>query len=312
MIGRKRAREPELQEAEPTERLQGRLQDMFAENMLPANRVGELLADVALLDPAAAPVLRGRPNSRNTSRDLGRAWLRGSRWPQPYTCAIRFRDVRADAERTTRIAIALPHEYLYCLHANGDPAKLYESEACDPLTLNHLHKCQEAVGCPLIALGLWGDGVPIQWERSESIETIAMNFCGIAGPHQRLRLPLVSLADKHISEHTWGDISDVLAWSFRHCMLGTWPTCRHDGTPWTREDRAGRRGWAGRHVARTVHARGCLCEVRMDWKYYVSLFGFPAHNLLAGNCWRCSHCPAQAGCIHLLRLQLASHKSTSV
>ena len=302
MIGRRRIREPELVQGEPTERLQGRLQDIFAENMLPANRVGELLSDIALLDLAAAPVVRGRPNPGNAARDLGRAWLRGSRWPQPYTCMIRFRDVRTDTEQTTRITIALPHEYLFCLHAHGNPAKLYDSAACDPLTLNHLHKCQEAVGCPLIALGLWGDGVPIQWERTESIETIAMDFAGITGPHQRLRLSLVSIADKHISEHTWGDISEVLAWSFRHCVLGTWPTCRHDGTPWSPEDRQGRgRSWAGRHVARTVHARGVLCEVRMDWKYYVSLFGFPAHNLLSGNCWRCAHTPAQARHMHLVR-----------
>ena len=90
------------------------------------------------------------------------------------------------------------------------------------------------------------------------------------------------------------DISEILAWSFRHCVLGTWPAHRHDGTPWTAEDRRNRRGYPGRHVPRIVTARGTLSEVRMDWKYYVSLFGFPAHNYMASNCWRCTHTPHQA------------------
>ena len=128
--------------------------------------------------------------------------------------------------------------------------------------MDHLRRCQAQVGIPLVPLGLWGDGIPIQWERAESIEHLAMNLPGLSGPHARLRLPLVTIADKHISEHTWDDISEVLAWSFRHCVLGTWPAHRHDGTPWTDEDRRSRGGYAGRHVARVVVARGTLCEVQ--------------------------------------------------
>ena len=293
MFGRKRVREPALAEADAVERMQGRLQDMLAENMIPAVRVRELVNDLADVAPEAPRVTRRRGSAQNAARDLTRAFLRGGRWPEPYVCTVRCHNVRADAEETTKIAFALPHEYLHCLHEHGDPTLLYDSSACDPLTKEHLERCQVHVGAPLVALGLWGDGIPIQWERAESIEHIALNFPGVSGPHSRLRLPLVTLADKHISEHTWMDISEILAWSLRHCVLGTWPVARHDGTPWTAEDRKERRGYPGRHVPRIVVARGTLCEVRMDWKYYVGTFGFPAHNLLAGNCWRCSHTPAQ-------------------
>ena len=293
MFGRKRVREPELEGVDPSDRMQARLQDMYSENLVPASRVLELLNDLAAVAPDAPRVLRRRGCARNAARDLCRAFLRGGRWPEPYICTVRCRNVRTDAEVPTKLAVALPHEYLHCLHAHGDPSLMYDDTNCDPLTLEHLHRCQAHVGIPLVALGLWGDGIPIQWERAESIEHIAMNFPGISGPHARLRLPLVTIADKHISEHTWDDISEILAWSFRHCVLGTWPAQRHDGTPWTHEDVRSRRGYPGRHVARIVAARGTLCEVRMDWKYYTSLFGLPAHNYLASNCWRCCHTPHQ-------------------
>lgn len=134
MFGRKRVREPDLEDVDPSDRLQARLQDMVSENMVPAERVRELLNDLAAVAPDAPRVLRRPGCSRNAARDLCRAFLRGGRWPEPYICTVRCRHVRTDAELPTKLAMALPHEYLHCLHANGDPALLYDSRNCDPGT----------------------------------------------------------------------------------------------------------------------------------------------------------------------------------
>ena len=299
MLGRKRGRDDI---DDPSVRMQTRLRDIMAENMLPANRTAELLRDVAAVDPSAPRVLRGSgsssSSSRNAARDLCRAYLRNSTWPEPYECKIRTRNPRTEAEEVASISFALPHEYLFCIHADCDEAVLFDLSACDPLTLRHLQYCETASAVRLVPLGLWGDGVPIQWERAETIETLSMNFCGISGPHRNLRLPLVTIASKHVCGNTWTDISEVLAWSFRQCTLGTWPSVRHDGSVFTAADRKNRRGWSGRHIPRPIAVRGVLVEMRMDWKYYVSVLGLPAHNLHVGNCWRCNHTPAQVHCLN--------------
>ena len=302
MIGRKRAR---CEDDDPSSRMQAHMRDILAENLLPANRAAEILRDAAALDPEAPRVLRGRgtPSGSNDARDLTRAYMRGSIWPEPYTCTIRTRNPRTEDEEWSNIFLALPHEYLYCIQQNGCIDKLRDLSGCDPLTLQHLRSCEAAADANFIPLGLWGDGVPIQWERAESIETLSMNFCGHSGAHRNLRLPLVTIASKHISDNTWTDISEVLAWSFRHCTLGTWPTVRHDGSCFTKADRLNRQGWSGRHIPRPVTVRAILVEMRMDWKYYSSVFGMPAHNLHIGNCWRCRHTPAQV-CLKCLDLRV--------
>ena len=292
MLGRKRAR---CEDDDPSSRMQANMRDIFAENLLPATRAAEILRDAAALNPEAPRVLRARgtPSGSNDARDLSRAYMRGSIWPEPYACTIRTRNPRTEEEEWSNIFLALPHEYVYCIQQHGSLDKLSDLSGCDPLTLQHLRSCEAAADTSFIPLGLWGDGVPIQWERAESIETLSMNFVGHSGAYRNLRLPLVTIASKHISDNTWSDISEVLAWSFRQATLGVWPTRRHDGSCFTKADRLTRKGWQGRHIRRDVVVRAILVEMRMDWKYYSSVFGMHAHNLQIGNCWRCRHTPAQ-------------------
>ena len=163
----------------------------------------------------------------------------------------------------------------------------------DPLTERHLRTAEAQAGLPLLPLGLWGDGAPTQWDREESIETFSLNLPGQAGDYKQLRLPLAAFAKKHICEHTWCDICEVLVRSFQILATGIAPVCRHDNSPWLASDRWRQSGHPSRADAPVVPLRAALCEVRADWVFHTSVFRLPAHNRAGGNCWLCSHTPAQ-------------------
>ena len=44
-------------------------------------------------------------------------------------------------------------------------------------------------------------------------------------------------------------------------------------------------------VAQRLGVRGCLAEVRGDWKFFKELFGFPGWNTNLGTCWLCKGTP---------------------
>ena len=63
-------------------------------------------------------------------------------------------------------------------------------------------------------------------------------------------------------------------------VTGTWPTSRHDGSPWQVSDKY-RRGFAG-----DMGVRSLLVQSRGDWAWLKEMFGFPswASKQL---CWLC-------------------------
>jgi len=298
MLGRKRVRDDAG--SQPSAVLHRHLRDLTATNQLPATRVQELVDDIRAVAPGQLPGLprfRGAGRNNNAWRNLSRAFLRGNRWPQPYWAQVRCRHVRSGEERQTWLAFGLPHEYIALLHKHGDEQAIMDRSGLDPLTLRHLQRCEAAAGARLCPLGLWGDGVPVQWDRAESIETLSLNLPGQSGQYKSLRLSLVSLSRKHISAHTWWDIGAVLAWSFRACATGVWPTARHDGADWLPSDCKKQRGRPARRCAQSIGIRSALCEIRADWKFFAEVFKFPAHNLGSGHCWMCRTTPAQV-CKH--------------
>lgn len=235
-----------------------------------------------------------RKTTKNVARDLCRAFLRGNRWPGVYWARIRTINIRSGAEEPSWMAFGLPHEYLHCLSINGSEKVLRDRSNMDPLTLQHLRFCEGQAGCELVALGLWGDGVPVQWERKESLQTLSMNLPGVGGSHRHLRFPLVAFCKKHGGPHTWLDICEVLAWSFKHCALGLWPSERHDGTEWLQSDRSKMGQLMARSTPRPLQVRATLSEIRADWLFVAELFRFPAHNKKSGHCWLCCAKPDEA------------------
>ena len=185
-------------------------------------------------------------------------------------------------------AFWLPHELLETLARYGDKEVLLATDGLDPLALKHLRKCEAKAGDRLVPLGLWGDGVPVNWDRTESVECFSLNMPGQPSRYKSMRLPLTGISRKQIGPNTWDDILAVVAWSLQFCGSGAWPKVRHDNVPWLASDN-NRKGKAGNSLG----VRAALVESRGDWKYFGEVFHFPKHNTNAGCCWKCTCTPAQ-------------------
>ena len=278
-------------------RLSANLADLFAQNELSASRLQEVAADMHRVAPAHLRKLARYTGHKATNKNAARQWarhlLKGNLWPHLYWAEVRCLNVQTQVEEPSWVALRLPHEYVACLCKHGSVPALMGRSGFDPLTLQHLEKCERSAGCSMLGLGMWGDGIPVQWDRKESIDTLNLNIPGLLKPHRLLRLPLVALAHKHVGKHTWDDIGAVLAWSFRACATGRWPSCRHDGTPWRPSDRTGPQHNKGRHVPRDLGCRAALVEIRADWLWFNEVFHFPTHNSKQGCCWFCTTTPAE-------------------
>ena len=139
-----------------------------------------------------------------------------------------------------------------------------------------------------VGLGIWIDGVPYNWDRSESLEGVAMNLPGLGGSKRSLRIPLCVVPSKCVLPgKTFDGIMEVVVWSLKQLALGVFPDRRHDDGPWLAEDKLRRR-----KRKQPLGIYGVLVEVRGDWKAYKDVFRLPGWNTLEGLCFLCTCTPA--------------------
>ena len=276
----KRAYSPES--LPPERRLRANLQDLCSRNELPAKRVGELATDFNRVTPHALRNLSG-PQGSNTARMMRRKFLKQSTWMPDYVSTIRTWSTKDAQIVEEKVPMQLMHEVVAVLLKHGFRPTLLAKDNMDPLTLEHLLHCEQDAGCELLGIGLWGDGAPTQWDRSESIDVLSISFPGLAGQFKSLRIPLVVLPHSKVCSETWDDVFSIIKWSLTALATGRWPACRHDGSEWNAKDKC-------RKTARPF-PRGALVEVRQDWKFANEVFGFPAHNTAEGCCWACKCTP---------------------
>jgi hypothetical protein len=100
---------------------------------------------------------------------------------------------------------------------------------------------------------------------------------------------VTAFSRRSVGENTWHDVFGVIAWSLQHAAAGLHPSCRHDGTPWLKSDRA-RLAQSGKGML----ARAVVTDIRGDWAFFGEVFAFPKHNTNSGICWRCRATPSQA------------------
>ena len=284
----KNKRPYDVDDLPPRKRLLHNVRDIWANNLLPSSRVQELLNDAADAGASGCRSMRRPATGNNTARNLRRAYSKRNQWPSLYLCSVRVKHPKSGEECVEQLAFMLPHESIEVLARLGDPTVLQARLGMDPKSQQHLESCEAKAGCQLVGVGLWGDGVPCNWDRTESAECFSVNLPGQAKDYKGLRLPVTTLSRKMIGPHTWHDIMEVIAWSFRHLAAGVWPLKRHDGSDFSKAD-ARRATSAGQPLG----IRGALVEVRGDWKMFAEVFGFPKWNNSAGLCWRCNCTPDQ-------------------
>jgi hypothetical protein len=218
----------------------------------------------------------------NSMRGFRRKLLRKSLWPDKYYAQIRVRDPRTDTEVASCCSFLLPHEVVDMLMQLGNENLILSRDCMDPLTAKHLDKVIGDSGTVIAGTGLHSDGVPCNWDKTESVEAFSFSLPGLGKKWKHLRIPLVAIPHSRLSQHTFGDISEVLAWSYTYAYHGFWPASRHDGTPFWPSDAK-----RGAKAGGKLHLRSALCEVRGDWKMFQAVFRFPTHNSSAGICWKC-------------------------
>ena len=154
--------------------------DLFASNAVSGSRTQELLNDAAAAGAQHVRDLLG-PTGKNANRSLTNKLLKNSGFPPLYNFEVRYLNLKSGREERTKISMLLPHELLAMLVRFGDRDAIYATDGMDPQTLEHLRLCEANAGEHLVGLGLWGDGAPCNWDRTESLEVFSINLPGLTG-----------------------------------------------------------------------------------------------------------------------------------
>ena len=187
------------------------------------------------------------------------------------------------------IATLLIHEVVHNIASWSSKEALLSTDGMEPRTRDHLAAVKEELQIEdLLGLGLWIDGCPYNWDRSESLEVISLNFPGIAGESKNLRIPLTAIPKEFVATgETIYDLMEIIVWSLHQLAIGKFPSRRHDNEDWNSNDDK-RRLLAGKDL----NMQAALVEVRGDRLMMKEVFGLPAHNEKSGCCWLCAATPA--------------------
>lgn len=279
-------------------RLRSGLHDVFLGNELSGNKVQYLaqaghdagldyLRDLALASGRAS---NSNTKKKNLHRNLLRAFLKRSQWPGLYYATVRVWNLKQMKEVTIQLPFQLPHELLQSLATKNSTAVLADQRGLSASTTAHVAGAAAALGLPaqeLIPFGIWGDGVPCNWDRSQAVDMFTLYMPGLPPGKQELRIPICGLNRKFVvATHTFDDICSIIAWSFQQCALGTMPSCRHDGSRFDSTDAKRKK------LANTILPKAILAEVKGDWAFYKQCFRFPQHNEVSGICFRCQATPS--------------------
>ena len=262
------------------QKLKEDVEDLFASNQISASRCIQLLNNAA---DAGARVEKRKYNFKNAARNLKRRKLKTSFWPAPYVFKGPVLNNRLAETVEEDLAIWLPHELLAMIWDLGLPEAILSTAGMDTQSKKHLQSLKEKFQLQdLLGIGLHGDGVPNNYDRTESVQIISLNLPGVLGDFARMRIPMCVLPTRKMTAGTMDAIMEVLAWSLRHLQVGSHPAARHDGSTWKDSDRTRQK-----HEGTSLGFHASLVEVRGDWDFYSKVFHFPYHSENDGICWLC-------------------------
>lgn len=290
----KRSRGYQADELSPRTRFRANLEDLFLNNEVSGLRArdyfadGEAAGNVNFRRLARAGASGQAPN--HIHRDLLRTILKGCQWPKPYIFEIPVWSAKEQKMKTSKLAMLLPHELIRAICGKGDLATIFQTDGLSQDALHHLNEVQTKSGtAQLLGLGIWMDGTPCNWDRTKSVETVAMSLPGQVGQLANMRLPLTAIMKHHmVKRQTIDAILLVVAWSMQCAFQGTMPSSRHDGSAWHQSDSK-----RSKLASKTIGCQSVLVEVRADWACLKQTFGFPGWRETRGCCFRCDIKPAE-------------------
>jgi hypothetical protein len=222
----------------------------------------------------------------NAGRDLLRRLRKNSAWPDLYYAPVRVWDKGTQTEKLVNLPFLLPHEIAHAFLKSNVKEELLQTSGMSQTALEHLQKMKSKFNAEsALAFGLWVDGAPCNWDRTESLECFSISFPGLDGVNKNLRIPLCVISRRFvIKDTTFDDILAIISWSFVHLSQGVFPPRRHDGASFEARGDRKRQGLAGAAIG----ASGFLCEMRGDWKMLSEVLKVPQWNVKSGCCFKCN------------------------
>ena len=209
-----------------------------------------------------------------------------SKWPSVYEFSVPGWNQAKQCEQQHQLAMLLPHELLHAfLKLNSAETMLANQRNVlpeRPDLLSHLAQLQQMGLNPdeLLLTGIWSDGVPFNSDRSQTLETISLNIFG----DDSARLPLTAFPKEFLhKKKTFECIFEVLQWSYKILLGGVFPSCRHDGQPFTNSD-----SYRRKLAHKSIGIKACLAEFRADWACYKDVLDFPSWASAGYICWQCN------------------------
>eukprot|EP00434_Breviolum_minutum_P014296 symbB.v1.2.012604.t1/scaffold820.1/size171332/11 len=274
------------EEPDAPRRFRANVRDLFLTNQLSAERTSSLLGDAAAAGVEALEDVKNLEGKggKNVQRDLMRKFAkRAKQWPDLYWSKVDVWDKKKQKVKREWIAVLLPHEWLCKLNSKVPDGSLTTWEGLGPLSQGKCARACSELGCStLTPLSFWCDGVPYNWDRSESLEVMNVALPGI--PQWRnLRIPFACIEHKVLCENTFSQIFDILLWSLQSLATGEHPLSRHDSLDWLVTDKA-RKKLAGK----THNCKAVLHLIKADWKAFKEIFAFPGWQGRGALCWLCN------------------------
>ena len=288
----KRQREYDLKDIQPEQRFRHNAAELFLDNQVSGERMLSLLEDAQLAGAENIKDLcKGNCKKKgkfraNAARDLLRRLRKNSAWPDLYYAPVRVWDKKTQTETLATLPFLLPHEIAHAFLKSNLKEELLQTSGMSQTALNHLQKMQRNCNAEsVLAFGLWVDGAPCNWDRTESLECFSISFPGLDGVNKNLRIPLCAISRRFvIKDHTFQDMLAIVSWSFIHLSQGVFPPRRHDGASFEPGRDNNRQGLAGAAIG----VSGFLCEMRGDWKMLSEVLKVPQWNVKSGCCFKCN------------------------
>ena len=223
----------------------------------------------------------------NLRRSLKRRFETDSTF-SPYYASANLWDRRTNKKVTRKIAVYPPHEILEWFlerHPDLDPY----SDGSRLLLVTRLSDWKKRCGIPgeqpVISLGVCFDSA--NYNTRDSLKIISINMLS-SSDHQRFLFgsvpkSLLCACGCH-GKCTLDSFMNILKWSADHLLLGKWPSCRHDGSPFLPSDnRRQSRAGCGMHQGAFIQRRG-------DSVWLENLIGL-GDSSRRQECWLCEHRP---------------------
>lgn len=220
-------------EEQPGNTFLNNVADLFTTNTLSAKRSLSLLKSAEKIGGKGLKHFNKLKLNANTHRNLLRKMCKGSTWPPVYNIQVRLWNLRTGAEEIKFLPILLPHEVLHALATHNDYSELNCKDGFSSGSLAHLQSTEASLHIHNAqGLGVWLDGCPCNWDRTESLEVMTLSLPGLTLKNKTMRIPLAMVPKRHqVKQNTWDDILKVMAWSFEIAALGIFPHRDHMGMP---------------------------------------------------------------------------------